>query len=52
MQQFREHKVNQMLQKEAYGSISEQDKQSFAREKERFLAVEDGIQKYMERSHK
>ena len=26
MQQFREHKVNQMLQKEAYGSISEQDK--------------------------
>ena len=55
MQRFRlerEHKVNQMLQKEAYGSISEQDKQSFAWETERFRAVEEGIRKYMERSHK
>ena len=52
MQQFREHKVNQMLQKEAYGSLSEQDKLSFAREMERFRAAEEGIRKYMERSHK
>ena len=51
MQRFREHKVNQMLQKEAYSSLSEQDKLSFTQETERFRAAEEGIRKYMERSH-
>ena len=49
MQRFRlerEHKVNQMLQREAYGShgsLSEQDRLSFTREAERFRAAEEGI---------
>ena len=56
MQRFREHTVNHMRQKEAYSSASEQDRQSLAQKMDKFLAVEDGLRKFIdrreERSHK
>ena len=56
MQRFREHTVNHIRQKEAYGSASEQDRQALARITDKFLSVEEGLQKYIdrckERSHK
>ena len=48
----RQHQINQILQREAYGTLSEQDKLSIAREAEKFCAVEEGFQKFMERDHK
>ena len=56
MQKFREHTVNHMHQKEASGSASEQDRQALARKTDKFLSVEEGFCKYIdrrkERSHK
>ena len=56
MQRFREHTVNHMCQKEAYGSASEQDRPSLARKTDKFLAVEEGLRKFIdrreERNHK
>ena len=56
MQRFREHTVNQVRQKEASGSASEQDRRALARKTDKFLSVEEGLRKYIdrhkERSHK
>ena len=48
----REHQINQILQREAYGAFSEQDKLSLAREAEKFRAAEVGFRKFMERGRK
>ena len=48
----RQHQINQILQREAYGTLSEQDKLSLAREGEKFHAAEEGFRKFMERGHK
>ena len=55
MQRFRlerEHQINQIFQREAYGSLSKQDKLSFAWEAEKFRAAEEGFRKFMKRGHK
>ena len=48
----REQHINRILQREAYGSLSEQDKLTFERETEYFRATEDGFRKFMEKGHK
>ena len=48
----RQQQINQILQREAYGTLSEQDKLSLAQEAEKFRAAEDGFRKFMERGHK
>ena len=47
-----QHQINQFLQREAYGSLSKQDKLSITREAEKFCAVEDEFQKFIEKSPK
>ena len=42
-QEFREHTVNQVRQKEASGSASEQDRQALAQNTDKFLSVEEGL---------
>ena len=48
----REQQINQILQREAYGALSEQDKLSLTREAEKFRAAEEGFRKFMERGPK
>ena len=48
----RQHQINQILQREAYGTLSEQDKLSLAREAEKFRATEEGFRKFMEKGPK
>ena len=48
----REHQINQILQREAYGTLSEQDKLSLVREAEKLHATEEGFRKFMERGRK
>ena len=43
----RQHQINQILQREAYGTLSEQDKLSIVREAEKFCAVEEEFRKFI-----
>ena len=48
----REQQINRILQRDAYGTLSEQDKLSLERETEKFRATEEGFRKFMERGPK
>ena len=48
----REQHINRILQREALGSLSEQDRLTFEREREYFRTTEDGFRKFAGKGHK
>ena len=48
----RQHQIDKFLQKEADGTLTDQDKLSIALETKKFRELEEGVRKIMEKGHK
>ena len=48
----RQQQIDNFLQREADGTLTDQDKLSIALETKKFRELEEGVRKFMERGHK